>query len=101
MWYIHAIGTLPEYQGTGQGKALLKHIEARARVDKGKMALLAISQPNESLLSISQIALGLLWQIDFVYKKAGFYPVVDEVIKLNNGIERPYCFMLHDCAWIK
>lgn len=58
MWYIHAIGTLPQYQGTGQAKALLKHIEARARAYNGKMALLAISQRNESLLFICQIAFG-------------------------------------------
>jgi GNAT superfamily N-acetyltransferase len=42
-WYLHEIATLQRCQGKGYAKALLKHIEQKAREEGKKAALLGIS----------------------------------------------------------
>jgi GNAT superfamily N-acetyltransferase len=54
-WYCHAIGTLVEEQGKGYGKAMLKHMEIRARRDGKKMGLMGLERDIVSLCVIAAI----------------------------------------------
>ena len=74
---IVAVGVLPEHQGLGIGKALLRAVEERAKVSSKKQLL--VSTTNDDLPALA------------FYQLAGFriYEVIPDAIAEKHGGEIP------------